>query len=550
VSDVSYRRPGVYLEERLQTQPVQAGGATAVGVFAGVTAKGPFDDVQHVPVATLVSSWSDFVQKYGGFDPIGVTNAGADSTLLSYLPHALFGFYQNGGRIAYIVRVLPQSQAAQGTAASIQADDGGTPTANASFDIVANGVGAWGNDIQVAISVQTQDPSNRAIFTLQVQQVPVGSGNPAILETFPNLSMTGAYGARPAVPAVNDPISGSRYIQLTAVAPGADPAATVYVLKNGVNPGTPMQADLTSAPVLTAMRAIDNPLLVSFQPFDKLDGTATSLVTPSLSAAVTGSLNSDGRTNCFVVWDGRALRQVPSGTTYAAEAISDAATLGTADSYSAFYCPWVITPDPTRPGATIIVPPSGSVLGMMARMDATQGPWRAPAGIPAVLSTSVKAEVKFSDTDQGQMNSANVNVIRAVPGGGVCVMGARTRKLYGPDRYVSDRRVLIYIEESLRLSTQWAVFQNNDQRLWSALRDTAQSILQPVWEGGGLAGASATEAFYIICDATINTPQVIQSGEVRMEIGVALQFPAEFVVIRISQFDSGASVISEAVAVS
>jgi len=141
-------------------------------------------------------------------------------------------------------------------------------------------------------------------------------------------------------------------------------------------------------------------------------------------------------------------------------------------------------------------------------------------------------------------------VIRAVPGGGVCVMGARTRKLYGPDRYVSDRRVLIYIEESLRLSTQWAVFQNNDQRLWSALRDTAQSILQPVWEGGGLAGASATEAFYIICDATINTPQVIQSGEVRMEIGVALQFPAEFVVIRISQFDSGASVISEAVAVS
>jgi phage tail sheath protein FI len=81
------------------------------------------------------------------------------------------------------------------------------------------------------------------------------------------------------------------------------------------------------------------------------------------------------------------------------------------------------------------------------------------------------------------------------------------------------------------------------------LRDTAQSILQPVWEGGGLAGASATEAFYCICDATINTPQVIQSGEVRMEIGVALQFPAEFVVIRISQFDSGASVISEAVTV-
>jgi len=161
------------------------------------------------------------------------------------------------------------------------------------------------------------------------------------------------------------------------------------------------------------------------------------------------------------------------------------------------------------------------------------------------LTTVVSPEVKFTETDQGQLNYNQINVVRAVPGSGVCVMGARTRKLFGPDRYISARRNLIYIEDSLRLSTAFAVFENNDARLWSALRNTAINLLRPLWERGGLAGVTASDAFYVTCDATINTPQVVQSGEVRLEVGVALQYPAEFVVIRISQFDSGASVVTD-----
>jgi phage tail sheath protein FI len=118
-------------------------------------------------------------------------------------------------------------------------------------------------------------------------------------------------------------------------------------------------------------------------------------------------------------------------------------------------------------------------------------------------------------------------------------MGGRTRKTYNADRYISARRTLIYIKEVLRRSTQFAVFENNDQRLWSALRMSAERILRPLWEAGGLRGSSAAEAYYITCDDTINTPSVIQSGEVRMEVGVALEYPAEFVVIRITQFDRG-----------
>jgi phage tail sheath protein FI len=293
---------------------------------------------------------------------------------------------------------------------------------------------------------------------------------------------------------------------------------------------------LSAHAITDTMRQIDAPLLCSFQPFRKADG---SYVMPPAQAL---SLNlNQGRVDCFVIWDGNPL--AAAGSSYVTNVTTRAQQL--VSSYDALYCPWIVVPDPARPGATIIVPPSGSVQGMMARMDATVGPWRAPAGLPAVLSTAVATEVKFSDTDQGALNYQNINVVRAVQGSGICVMGARTRKLYGPDRYVSARRTLIFIEDSLKLSTQYAVFENNDQRLWTALRNTAQQILQPIWERGGLAGSTAAAAYYITCDATLNNAQVIQSGEVRMEIGVALQYPAEFVVIRVSQFDSGASLTAE-----
>ena len=75
------------------------------------------------------------------------------------------------------------------------------------------------------------------------------------------------------------------------------------------------------------------------------------------------------------------------------------------------------------------------------------------------------------------------------------------------------------------------------QRLWASLTATADRILRPLWAEGGLRGNSAAEAYYIVCDATVNTPQVISSGEVRMEIGVALEYPAEFIIIRVSQFE-------------
>jgi phage tail sheath protein FI len=175
----------------------------------------------------------------------------------------------------------------------------------------------------------------------------------------------------------------------------------------------------------------------------------------------------------------------------------------------------------------------------MSRVDSTIGVFRAPAGIIAGISNAVGVDTSFNDTDLGDLNSANVNVIRPVQGSGVSIMGARTRKVYGADRYISARRTLIYIKESLRRSTQFALFENNDSRLWTQLIMTSERLLRPLWEAGGLRGNNSSDAYYIKCDSTINTPAVIASGEVRMEIGVALEYPAEFIIIHVSQFENG-----------
>jgi hypothetical protein len=134
VSD--YRRPGVYLEEVLQTSPNQSGTANAVAVFAGVAPKGD------AGVAVRVDSWADYAQKFGGFDTVNVTDGVTDSTLLSYLPYAVFTYYQNGGRTAYIVRVLPTASGAQGAVA--KAPVGDSSGGDEVFSVQANGAGRVG----------------------------------------------------------------------------------------------------------------------------------------------------------------------------------------------------------------------------------------------------------------------------------------------------------------------------------------------------------------------------------------------------------------------
>jgi phage tail sheath protein FI len=169
--------------------------------------------------------------------------------------------------------------------------------------------------------------------------------------------------------------------------------------------------------------------------------------------------------------------------------------------------------------------------------------FKAPAGSNALVRRAVSVSaLTSSEFDLIGGGTSNLNVIRFVPGSGICVMGARTLSSLYADKYVPVRRTLNYLSNTLKNSTAFAVFEPNNATLWNNVSGAVRSLLVEFWRDGGLYGATESEAFYVKCDATINTPQVIAAGELRIEVGVALLRPAEFVIIKLGQIDGGATV--------
>ena len=104
---------------------------------------------------------------------------------------------------------------------------------------------------------------------------------------------------------------------------------------------------------------------------------------------------------------------------------------------------------------------------------------------------------------------------------------------------------MLAVKKSLKEATAFAVLENNDYRLWEQVRTACSTYLNGLWQAGGLKGADPSQAFYVKCDATNNTAQSVNDGVLNIEVGVALQTPAEFVVIRIGQFDGGTTVVEQ-----
>jgi phage tail sheath protein FI len=135
-----------------------------------------------------------------------------------------------------------------------------------------------------------------------------------------------------------------------------------------------------------------------------------------------------------------------------------------------------------------------------------------------------------------------VNAIRFIPGSGIVIMGARTLKGGYADMYVPVRRSLIYLEKALVELSEFAIFEPNDTVLYRRISAILNGFLTNFWSQGGLVGETPAEAFFVRCDATINPQALVDNGELHIEIGVALQRPAEFVIIKIGQFNGNTTV--------
>jgi len=211
-------------------------------------------------------------------------------------------------------------------------------------------------------------------------------------------------------------------------------------------------------------------------------------------------------------------------------------------SYAALYHPWLRVADPFgRPGALRAVPPSGHVAGIYARVEALTGAHKPPANELVELARDVSVAV--DDPQHGYLNDNRVNVIRAIPGRGLRVAGARTLSSDTEWRYVNVRRLLIMLERAIDAQTQWLVFEPNDPALWRAVERVVRSFLDRIWQAGMLEGATAAEAYYATCDATTNPSAEIEDGRMITLIGVQPPWPAEFVVVRIGKTESGIEIL-------
>jgi phage tail sheath protein FI len=201
-------------------------------------------------------------------------------------------------------------------------------------------------------------------------------------------------------------------------------------------------------------------------------------------------------------------------------------------SYAAFYYPWIVTLDPVT-GARKLVPPGGHTLGVYARTDTERGVFKAPAN--EILRGVLELEYDINDNMQDELNPKGVNVIRRFPGRGIRVWGARTITSNALWKYVSVRRLFIFLERSIYEGTQWVVFEPNDDRLWARVVDTIRLFLRGQWRLGALLGRTEQEAFFITCDRTTMSQDDILNGRLICEIGIAPVRPAEFVIFRIFQ---------------
>ncbi|MFI1567576.1 phage tail sheath family protein [Streptomyces sp. NPDC020490] len=516
----TYLTPGVYVEEvQSGARPIEGVG-TAVAAFVGFAESGPF----HTP--TLVSSWDQYTQLFGGF------------TEGAYLPLSVYGYFTNGGGAAYIVRIGGRADDTSAPAADggRRADRAAEPVALGGF-LVAARPGVTGVTVEVADPDGENPPEDR--FKLLVRQ---GDQVVEMYEASTRKNVKGYLVTQ---------ARASKLIQVTEQQGAAQSRPAAQTLAVPDAPAAPAANGSGEVARLDAAEYVgDAAARTGFGGLETIDEITMVAVPDLMSAYQRGDIDAEGvRTvqlavisHCEQMGDRVAVLDTPPGLGAQQVRAWRNDEAGYDSRYATLYYPWVRVFDPAA-GRNTTVPPSGHIAGVWARSDAERGVHKAPAN--EVIRGAVDLEVRLSKGEQDLLNPIGVNCVRAFPGRGIRVWGARTLSSDPAWRYLNVRRLFNYLEESILLGTQWVVFEPNDDRLWSSIRRNVTAFLTEEWRRGALFGRTAEEAFYVKCDRDNNPQESIDQGRVVCEIGVSPVKPAEFVVFRLAQFSDSTSLIDE-----
>lgn len=521
---MAYDRPGVYVRETPFTSNISTRTATSAAAFVGEAERGP-------EVATLVTSWNDYKASYGE-----VSN--------TYdLGYAVYHYFANGGRDAYVSRVLDTTAVASTTI--FQGTITGASAASTLFTLKAASKGAWGDQLSAVITFDPStltDPTgtpkvnSTSLFSLAVNLVK--SGTTVEVERWQELSFDATssryfksvldlYSAYLRVSGTPATISSNVTIAVSGITSSVYSKSLTFTSGSDATNASAITADTEWATAVTNLSLVPGPLLINL-----VGQTGTTRVNQALAYAAE-------RADAFVIIDCplAAATKVDMQTAVAGYSTSNGA-------FGAVYFPALKMYDPAKSGPTAIrdTYTGGAIAGAYVRSETIRGIAKAPAGYFLDLQNVIGLVATLSDADQGTLyNTNHVNCLRLIPGGGTIINGARTLAKNRPEKYIPIRRTLSFLRVMLDAQTQFAVFEPNDERLWNRIKVTLSSTLTDFWAKGNLKGVSANSAFYITCDSSNNTSSSIEDGYVNIEVGVALQYPAEFVVINLTQWAGSGS---------
>jgi Bacteriophage tail sheath protein len=544
-----YLSPGVYVEEVDRGPKPIEGVGTAMAAFVGFTEKAEWQRMVDGELITenllnkpqLVTNWSQYVQRFGGF----VEGA--------YLPHAVYGYFHNGGSRCYVVSVKNIGKA---QASLVGAD--GKPR----LVVRAKQAGFDGLRLRVKVDVpELPAPKAKAGKGKEgepkegEEAAPAESGElPPFTVTVERQGTSGAWQVKevlPDVTLVEAHENGAKKVQVAYknnrasewidVIPDTAPLAKVWptAQQQSLNleqkmlmPATSKEfkGEVTERSGVEGLEVLEDvtmlvvPDLMSVPPGEKLNLDMVKAV----QTAMIG--------HCERLGDRVAILDSPPNATPQEIKEWRMNIAGYDSSYAALYYPWIQVDDPIQ-NRSIPIPPSGHVAGIWARSDNTRGVHKAPANEVVLGATGLA--YNCTKGEQDTLNPNGVNCIRAFPGRGIRVWGARTLSSNPSWRYINVRRLFNYVEKSIERGTQWVVFEPNDMMLWARVRRDASAFLTTVWSDGALFGASPAQAFYVKCDAELNPPEQRDLGRLFIEIGMSPVKPAEFVIFRISQWAGG-----------
>lgn len=554
-----YLSPGVYVEEYDDSPRSIEGVGTTTAGFVGMAVKGP-----SFGAPVLVTSFADFLRTFGGY--LNEFTHGE----YRYLASSVEQFFSNGGTRCYVMRVIPENAKTASAKCGV-------------LELEAANEGLWGNRIQVTVTSSTRKKMQL------MQKISDKTYKARSCSGFMEGDIVIVDGYYNKIQSIFDlEITFENEFEMEVVDADLVPKTVLYLVETDVQIRcndeievySGLNFNITSPNYIAGKLEKSRLVRVSLNQITSMNDPVKEIFgSTNLSGTITLSGGNDGtmdqvNAGTFIGLDKGAgkrtgiqsflensfvsMMAVPGITipevivSLVAHCENTGSRFAVLDmpkdmadtkdllafremidsTFAAMYHPWIQNFDRST-NKSGYFPPSGAVMGIYARTDIERGVHKAPANEKVSCSG---LNIAFNKGEQDILNPAGVNLIRAIPGQGIRVWGARTASSNSAFKYVNVRRLFIYVEESIKTNTNWVVFEPNDNTLWTRVSITINTFLDTLWRSGMLSGATPAESYFVEIGPTTMTKDDILNGRLICNIGIAPSRPAEFVIFRVTQF--------------